>query len=93
MLDKVWNGTSAPTKIDGRLILGGVVFAVVLAMIADSSDGAGTLISVALAGMWIIFIVENGIAIQKGQKVPTGAIVNFFDWFSAHSQTSTKTGG
>ena len=82
MLDKIWNGTSAPTPIDGRLILGGVVFAFVLAMIADSNDAAGTLISVMLAGLWLIFLLENGIAIQKGQKVPTGAIVNFFSWFS-----------
>ena len=93
MLDKIWNGTTAPTPIDGRLILGGVVFAIVLAMIADSNDAAGTLISVMLAGLWLIFLLENGVAIQKGQKIPTGAIVNFFAWFSAHSnqQQQTKT--
>lgn len=93
MLDKIWNGTTAPTPIDGRLILGGVVFAFVLAMVADSNDAAGTLISVMLAGLWLIFLLENGIALKNGQKVPSGAIVNFFSWFSAHSQTSTKTGG
>ena len=63
-----WNTTISP-----RLVLGGIVFCVVLAMIADSSDDAATVIILMLVGMWILFVMMNGL--------PT--IQSVFKWFQS----------
>jgi len=72
-IDAMWNGTAWNTPIDGKLILGGVMFAIVLAMIADTSDEAASVIIWMLVAMWLLFIMFNGL--------PT--IQSFLGWFSS----------
>lgn len=70
-INTIWTGAKWSTPIDGKLILGGIVFCIVLAMIADSSDQAASVIIVMLIGMWLLFIMFNGQPVIKA----------FFDWF------------
>lgn len=72
-IDSVWNGTAWNTPIDGKLILGGVVFAIVLAMMADTSDEAAGAITLMLIAMWLLFIMFNGQSTMQG----------FLGWFQS----------
>ncbi len=73
IVDTIWNGKPWSTPTDGKLILGGVVFCIVLAMIADSSNEAAAVIITFLVGLWILFIMMNG----------ADTIKSLFTWFGA----------
>lgn len=76
LIDTAWNGQPWKTPIDGRMILGGIVFIIVLAMIAGSSDEAHSLIVWTMVALWLIFAVMNGRPVME-------SVIN---WFGAHSQ-------
>ncbi len=80
-INTIWKGDPWQTKIDGKLILGGILFAIVLAMLADSSDDAASLITWMLVAMWLLFLMFNG----------GDTIKNFFGWFQ--SGLGSITGG
>jgi hypothetical protein len=80
-LDAAWNGVPWNTTIDGKLILGGIAFCVVMAMIAESNDDAHSLIVWMLVALWIIFVVMNG----------SSTISSIFNWFSSGTKTTTTT--
>ena len=82
-INTIWTGAKWRTPIDGRLILGGIVFAIVLAMIADSSDDAASVIIIMLVGMWLLFLMFNGLT----------TIEAFFNWFGTSGLGSITGGG
>jgi hypothetical protein len=82
-INTIWTGAKWSTPIDGRLILGGIVFAIVLAMIADSSDDAASVIIIMLVGMWLLFLMFNGLT----------TIEAFFNWFGTSGLGSVTGGG
>lgn len=81
LIDTGWLGEPWKTQIDGRMILGGIVFIIVLAMIAGSSDEAHTLIVWTMVALWLIFAVMNGRPVING-------VIN---WFGAHSQQPAQS--
>lgn len=82
-INTIWTGAKWSTPIDGRLILGGIVFAIVLAMLADSSDDAASVIIIMLVGMWLLFLMFNGLT----------TIEAFFNWFGTSGLGSITGGG
>lgn len=69
----VGNTSTWKTQYPFQLIIGGVVFCVVLAMIANSSNEAETMIVFLLVAMWILFIMFNGLT----------TIESVFAWFKS----------
>ncbi len=71
LMDTAWNNTPLKTEFPHSMIVGGVVFAIILAMIANSSNEGHTIIVWTLVAMWLLYLIFNG--------VPT--LNSVFTWF------------
>lgn len=74
------NGAPLQTNIDGRLILGGILFITIAAFIASTSPDAGGVMILIMVAMWLAYITVG----SGGKQLNT-----FFSWF----QQGGVTGG
>jgi len=80
--DTLMNGTPLQANIDGRMILGGILFITIAGVIASQSPDAGGVMIMIMIAMWLVYITlgTGGDQLNK-----------FFSWFQ---QTSgAVTGG
>lgn len=74
--DTLLNGTSLQTNVDGRMVLGGILFIVIAGFIASTSPEAGGVMIVFMIGLWLVYITVG----QGG-----GQLNKFFGWFQQSS--------
>src|SRR6266851_4236679 len=74
-------GTALQTNIDGRMVLGGILFITIAAVIASQSPDAGGIMIMIMVAMWLAYITlgTGGNQLNK-----------FFSWFQ---QTPGAIGG
>ncbi len=79
--DTLMNGTALQTNIDGRMVLGGILFITIAAVIASQSPDAGGIMIMIMVAMWLVYITlgTGGNQLNK-----------FFSWFQ---QTPGAIGG
>lgn len=76
--NSLWTGAALKTNIDGRLILGGILFIVIAAVIASTSPEAGGIMILMFIAAWLVYIVQG----TGGKQLTT-----FFNWFGPGSIT------
>lgn len=70
------NGAALKTNLDGRLVIGGIVFLIMLAIMAEISPEAGGIMILIVLAMWLVFIVKGS---------GSGQLNSFFGWFNMPS--------
>lgn len=75
--DTLMNGTPLKTNVDGKLVLGGILFIVIAAVIASTSPEAGGIMILMFVAMWIVYLV-----LGTGNE----QVTSFFDWFGPQTQ-------
>jgi hypothetical protein len=72
----MWTATEFRPTYSWNLMVGGIVFIIIMGVIASQSPNAGGVMLLSVIAMWIVFLMFNG--------QPT--ISAFFDWFTQNPQ-------
>ena len=60
LIDTAWSGTSRKTTVPVQLVIGGLVFAWLLSLMAKASKQSEQVAIWMLVAMWLVFIMFNG---------------------------------